>query len=96
MPSYLWLINWTDRGIQNLKGGQDRIAAGRREIEAEGGRVTFAYLTMGEYDLAVLTEFPDDETAARVLLQQTSRGNACATTLKAFTEEEFGRIAEAL
>ena len=47
---------------------------------------------MGQYDMAVLTEFPNDEVAAKFLLSIGGQGNTRSTTLKAFTEAEYRNI----
>jgi uncharacterized protein with GYD domain len=49
-------------------------------------------MTMGQYDLAIRVEAPDDETIARLALSLASQGNLRTTTLKAFPPEEFERI----
>lgn len=92
MPSYLSLINWTEQGVRTVKEGPDRLDAAKKAIEGAGGRLIFFYMLMGEYDLATLTEFPDDEAAARFLLTLGGWGNARTTTMKAFTEEEYRDI----
>jgi uncharacterized protein with GYD domain len=51
---------------------------------------------MGEHDIAVLTEFPDDETAARVLLTLGSQGNLRTSTYKAFQESEYRALIASL
>ncbi len=75
MPSYLILANWTDQGIRNVKDSPGRLGTFKQVIEAAGGRLIYFYLTMGEYDFAVVVEVPDDETAGRVLLHLGSLGN---------------------
>jgi uncharacterized protein with GYD domain len=89
MPSYLSLISWTDQGIKTVKDSPARLDAAKAAITAAGGRLIFFYSLMGEYDLAILTEFADDETATRVLLAQGAAGNIRTTTFKAFQESEF-------
>jgi uncharacterized protein with GYD domain len=91
MPSYLSLINWTEQGIADVKSSPDRLDAAKQAIEAAGGRMIFFYMTMGEYDLAVLTE-----AAAATLLALASGGSIRSTTMKAFTEEEYRGIIASL
>jgi uncharacterized protein with GYD domain len=90
MPSYLALINWTDQGIKTLK--ERDLAAGientKQTIAAAGGRLIFHYLLMGEYDLAILAELPDDDAVARLALNAGVTGNFRTKTMRAFTEEE--------
>ena len=47
---------------------------------------------MGKYDMVVVSETPDDETAARVALSIGSGGAARTETLRAFTEDEYREI----
>ncbi len=54
------------------------------------------YLTMGGYDLVVTVEAPNDDAVAKFALAIGSIGNVRSTTLKAFTEEEYRGIIEAL
>jgi len=44
---------------------------------------------LGAQDAVVITELPDDETAASVALQQAGLGNLRTTTMRAFTEAEI-------
>ncbi len=92
MPSYLVLANYTTQGIQNIKESPDRLAAAKQLAEERGGRIVFFYLTMGQYDLAILLEMPDDDSAARYMLEVGKNGNIRSTTLKAFTEDEYQSI----
>ncbi|MDO8751308.1 MAG: GYD domain-containing protein [Dehalococcoidia bacterium] len=92
MPSYLSLLNWTDQGVRDIKNSYQRVDAAKQAARDAGGRIIFFYMTMGQYDLAVLTELPNDEVAAKYLLALGGLGNVRSTTLKAFTEAEFRTI----
>jgi uncharacterized protein with GYD domain len=54
-----------------------------------GGKVKDAYLVLGEYDLVVVTEVPNDETAAKMALGTAMQGNVRTTTMRAFNREEM-------
>ena len=92
MPTYLTLYNWTEQGIKNVKDSPDRIEASLKAVAAAGGKVLGIYVTMGEYDLAAISEWPNDKTAAAFALAQTSQGFVKTKTLKAFTPAEFAAI----
>ncbi|MPZ98368.1 MAG: GYD domain-containing protein [Dehalococcoidia bacterium] len=92
MPSYLSLLKWTDQGVRAVKESPQRIDQAKQAVEQAGGRMIFYYMLLGEYDVASLLEFPDDETATRVLLTLGSQGNVRTTTMKAFTEDEARQI----
>ena len=88
MPSYLSLINWTDQGIRTVKDAPQRVDNFKKAVEAAGGRLIFFYTLMGEHDIAILIEVPDDATATRLLLETARLGNIRTKTFKAFTEQE--------
>ncbi len=92
MPTYVLLSNFTDQGIRNIKEAPQRLKAARKAVEAAGGKFSQHYLTMGQYDLVTIIEAPSDEAFATFALALGSQGNVRTTSLKAFTEEEFGRI----
>ena len=92
MATYITLINLTERGVKTIKDLTARLAAGRQAMEANGGKLLQYYLTLGAQDAVVITELPDDETAASVALQQAGLGNLRTTTMRAFTEAEIPGI----
>ena len=96
MGTYVLLANYTDQGIRNIKDSPTRAEAARKAIRDMGGDMTGLYLTMGAYDLVVILEAPSDEVVAKFVLTLGALGNVRTTTLKAFTEAEFGEIVGAL
>ena len=68
----------------------------RKPLPQLGGKLLGFYLTMGQYDLVTIAEFPDDETVARGGLASASQGYVRSETLRAFTEEEYRKIAGSL
>ena len=65
-------------------------------FKAMGGELNQFYLVMGRYDMVVIGEAPDDETAAKLALAIGSQGAIRTETLRAFTEEEYRTIISAL
>ncbi len=57
-----------------------------------GDQVCLQLWTLGQYDIVVIMDFPDDETAAAVALQTAALGNVRTTTLKAFDAEQVSAI----
>ena len=84
--TYVCLLNWTQRGIENVKQSAGRLDAAREAFEAEGATLKDFYLTVGAYDMICVAEAPDDATVAKVLLKIGSQGNVRTTTLRAFPE----------
>jgi uncharacterized protein with GYD domain len=96
MPVYITLFKWTDSGAKNIKEAPAKIQESRKTAEEFGGKVLGIYVTMGEYDLVSIMEWPNDETAATTALAISSRGNARTQTMRAFTEREFADIGKKL
>ncbi len=96
MPSYVVLGNYTDQGVRAMKDLESRLGGVKQQMEQAGGRMIAWYLTIGPYDFVAVTEMPDAETAARVLLEIGAQGNVRTTTMQAFTEEEAIGIARSL
>ena len=92
MRSYVILLNWTDQGVKNSRDTIKRAGAFRALIQSRGGKVREHLYTLGEYDIVMVTEFPDDDTAAAAVLALASLGNVRTKTARAFTDEEVAAI----
>ena len=92
MPTYVSLIRWTDQGIKNYKDTTSRAADFIKLVESKGGRVRETLWTVGEYDLVVVADFPDDEAGTAALLQVGSLGNVRSNTMRAFGADEMTAI----
>ena len=68
MPTYIVLVNWTERGIQQVKDSPRRLDAAKKMLKEMGGEIKSVHLTMGECDLVVVCEASDDAVAARFAL----------------------------
>ena len=96
MPTYITLISYTQEGIANMKDSPDRLEKAKQAIKAAGGEMKAFYLTMGHYDAVSISEAPDDESYARIILTLAGGGAIRTQTLRAFTEEEYKRIVAGL
>jgi len=94
MATFVVLMNWTDKGIETFEESPSRADAGREEMAKLGVTMKDIYWTVGPYDVVLLCDAPDPETMASALLRLGAAGNVRTTTLRAFTREEFDRVAE--
>ena len=92
MPTYISLINWTDQGVKSFKDTVDRSEAAQQLAGAFGGAVKDIYWTIGPYDIVVISEAPDDESATAFALTLASQGNVRTTTMRAFDSGEMRAI----
>ena len=92
MPHYVSLIRYTQQGIAKIKESPARLDAAKKAAEKAGGKIHAWYLTMGQYDAVLISEFPNDEVGAKFTLSVGAQGNITTETLKAFTEAEYRNI----
>jgi len=92
MPTYISLNKWTQKGLANLEDSPARLDTVKEAAKAAGGELKAFYMTMGEYDMVVVWEAPDDQTYAKLVLKVLAEGNVEGCTLKAFSEEEYRMI----
>ena len=96
MSTYIVLINWTEKGAQQVKDSPRRFDAGRKLLRDMGGDIKSFYLTLGNHDLVAVCEAPDDAVMARFLMQLGMLGNVRTHTLKAFPEAAYREIVATL
>src|SRR5438128_6363889 len=89
MPTYVQLVTFTPQGARNVKESPARLRQAREAIEQAGGRFIASYYTQGRYNLIVINEMPDEQTALSFSLGTLMQGNVTTETLRAFTPEEF-------
>ena len=95
MATYVVLLKLTEAGRKTM-GDPSGLDAAKRCVEAMGVQWKAWYLTMGRYDAVVIVEAPDDETVTKIGLVQARAGGVISETLRAFTEDEYRRMAAAL
>jgi uncharacterized protein with GYD domain len=93
MATYVVLMSWTEQGIQTFKDSPSRADAGKEEMAKLGVTMKDIYWTVGPYDVVLVCDSPDEESMTAALLRLGSAGNVRTTTLRAFTREEFDRVA---
>ncbi len=92
MATYIMLIKWTQKGIENVKDSPNRLDMAKKAFQAAGSKLKEFYLVIGRYDMIVIAEAPDRETVAKLALSIGSAGAIRTETLQAFTEEEYRKI----
>ena len=96
MPTYISLINLSEQGLREFKNAPERLQALEKAAEEMGGRLVGFYLVMGQFDYIVITEAPDDQTAALLILKTIAQGSMRTQTMRAFPREEFEQIAKGM
>jgi len=96
MPTYITLINYTPKGIENVKESPNRLDAAKKVFKTMGAELKEFYLVMGRYDIIMVTEAPNEETVAKIALALGSLGNVRTESFRAFKENEYRKIVSEL
>ena len=96
MPTYITLVNYTQKGIENVKESPQRLEAAKQAFQGMGAELKEFYLVMGRYDIILVTEAPNDETVAKIALALGSLGNVRTESFRAFKEDEYREIVSSL
>ncbi len=96
MPTYISLLHFTQKGIETIKDAPGRLDEAKRAYRDAGAEIKAFYLVMGQYDMVVVSEAPNDEVIAELALALGARGTSRSETLRAFREDEYRRIVAAL
>ncbi|MCY4278832.1 MAG: GYD domain-containing protein [Gammaproteobacteria bacterium] len=76
MAKFLLTANYTQSGMKGLlqEGGSKRRDALRQTIDGVGGKLETFYYAVGDTDLFMIAELPDQETAVAVSMIINSAG----------------------
>ena len=76
MAKYMYRTNYTQSGLKGLlkEGGTGRRAALAQTIEGMGGTLEGFYYALGDDDLILIAEIPDEATAASIALNIAAAG----------------------
>ena len=96
MPTYIAFGDWTDQGVRAIAESPQRLGAAKRQLEEMGGRFVAFWMTMGEHDMVLVYETPDDAVAARFTLVLNGLGSVRTKTTKAFPEAAYREIMASL
>jgi uncharacterized protein with GYD domain len=92
MPTYISLLNWTNKGIENIKESPNRLDAAKQLYKSMGAEIKGFYMAMGQYDMVLIADAPNDETVAKLALALASKGAIHTETLKVFSEADYRKI----
>lgn len=92
MANYIVLASFTDQGIKGVKETNKRAKGFRDAAKGMGCSIKDIYWTMGQHDVVLTMEGPDDETVAALMFKVGGLGNLKSQTLRAFSEKEIDSI----
>ena len=92
MPFYLHQVSYTPEAMAKLIAHpQDRTEAVRGPIEKLGGKIKDVYFAFGEHDVVLITEMPNNVSAAAIAMAFAAGGavrNSTTTVLMTSAEAQ--------
>lgn len=95
MNTYIMFMQLTEQGASDIAEAKRGRDAGKKAAAAMGVSWKRSYLVMGEHDVIVIAEAPDDETMAKFALMGLT-GSLSITTMRAFNEAETDKLVKDL
>ena len=92
MSTYVTLIRYTQRGVENMKESPARLEAAKEVYKSMDAELKAFYLAMGQYDAVVISEAPNDETATKLALTIGAAGAVRTETMRVFNEDEYRQL----
>jgi uncharacterized protein with GYD domain len=93
MALYVTLYKFTDQGRRTIKDSPKRLRAQVAQLEKMAGiKVHHALYTSGRYDLVVVTEAPNEQTANIAALSIMAAGNVVGETLHAYSVDDVEKV----
>jgi uncharacterized protein with GYD domain len=96
MPIFITQGRYSLDAIQGMTANpEDRAEAAGRLFEAAGGKILAYYVTLGEYDWLIVSEFPDHQAVSAAVLAAAGSGAVTdvRTTLAMTSAEAKGVFA---
>jgi uncharacterized protein with GYD domain len=90
MATFIMLGTYSAEAIENIS--RQRTQAAEEIIEKHKGKLKSIYVLLGEYDLHIVTEFPDIQHAMKASIALTRATDISFSTSEAFTAEEFDAL----
>ncbi len=92
MITYIWLLSFTDKGLQSVKDTTKRAAAAKDVVRAMGVDMRDIWWTMGDCDLVCALEADSETAIAAFSLAVATQGSVHTRSIRAYTAGEMDTI----
>jgi uncharacterized protein with GYD domain len=92
MATYITLASFTDQGVRGAKDSIKRAEAFKEMAKKHGATVKELVWTLGQYDIVVTLEAPDDAVVTALNLSVGALGNVRTQTMRAFSAAEMANV----
>ena len=92
MNTYISLITFNEKALQNIKNSPSRAEEFERQAEAAGASVQQIYWTTGACDGVLIFQAEDTAAATALMLGLSSQGFVKTETMQAFDRSAFEAV----
>jgi uncharacterized protein with GYD domain len=92
MITYIGLMSFTDKGLQNIKDTTKRAAAAKEVAKKFGVNMRDIFWTQGEFDLVCVLEADSEQALSAFSLATATQGHVRSRSLRAYTAGEMDSI----
>lgn len=92
MVTYIGLLSFTEKGIQNIRQTTQRAAAAKEVGKRLGVNMRDIYWTLGSHDIVCVLEADDEQALMAFELAVAQQGNVRSQTLRAFSAAEMDKV----
>ncbi len=92
MPLYIVLGSYTDQGIKTIGDAPARMRQFIETNEGQGFKLHGFFWTMGEYDIVIIIEAPNQKAMMQTVSAVGMQGNVRTRTLPAFTMDQLEEL----
>jgi uncharacterized protein with GYD domain len=92
MATYICTVEFSDKGVHNIKDTCQRAQNFTAAAEKLGVKVRDIFWTLGPWDGLIVMDAPDEETVTALMLQLASEGNVRTHTGRAYNAAEMQAI----
>jgi uncharacterized protein with GYD domain len=92
MATYITLASFTDQGVRSARDSIKRAEAFKEMAKKHGVTVKDLMWTLGQYDIVVTLDAPDDVAVTALNLSVGGLGNVRTQTMRAFSAAEMATV----
>ena len=89
MATFIVLLDYTDKGVRDIKDSPHRADTFNEFAEKAGARVVAQYWTLGTHDGVLVLEAPNDEVAHKVSMISRATGAVSAVSWPAVKYDRY-------
>lgn len=94
MPTYVSFLKPTHEANLEMHRSRERFEAGKKAVEAVGGKVLSAFYIVSRGEYLIITEFPDEMARVKSIINTLHRGYVQYEVLSILPIEDYLKLTD--